>query len=166
MNWQLKQLGEISDAEIKQRLRLALGLLIKNDAFLLEYAAHERSIAHKLGEYLQQQFPDWHVDCEYNKHLLSTKLLPRECDGKHKEYVYPDINIHHRNSDDNLVIIEIKPKKSNPVNECDRVKLIHFTKSNGPYHYRLGFFIGFESLNEPQIVLYQNETETPFERSQ
>lgn len=156
MNWQTKKLGEIDIVEIKRNIRIALGLLYKNDAFLLEKSVHERSIAHKLAEYLQQQFLDWHVDCEYNKHGISTKMLPRECEGEHKEYVYPDINIHHRNTNDNLVIFEIKPSKSDSVNECDHVKLVEFTKNGGDYKYRLGVFIGFDGLNDPQIVFYQD----------
>ena len=155
-NWQTKRLGEISTVQIKERIRIALGLLYKNDYFLFEESVHERSIAHKLAEYLQQQFPDWHVDCEYNRHGISVKKLPRECVGKHKENVYPDINIHHRNTDDNLVIFEIKPNKSNSVVECDDVKLVEFTKSSGDYKYILGVFIGFDSLEEPQIEFYRN----------
>jgi hypothetical protein len=73
--------------------------------------------------------------------------------------VYPDINIHRRNTDENLVIIEIKPRISHPVDECDNAKLIQFTKPDGGYHYRLGVFIGFDGLNEPQIVLYQKGKE-------
>ena len=156
MNWQTKKLGEIDMAEIKRNIRIALGLLYKNDTFLLEESVHERSIAHKLAEYLQQQFPDWHVDCEYNKHGISVKKLPRECRNEHKDNVYPDINIHHRNTDDNLVIFEIKPNKSSTVNECDEIKLVEFTKHGGDYRYSLGVFIGFDGLNEPQIVFYQD----------
>ena len=159
-NWQTKKLGEISDAEIKNRLRLALGFLIKNDGFLLDHAVHERSISHKLAEYLQDQFPDWHVDCEYNKHGLSKKELPRKCAGKQENLVYPDINDHHRNTNDNLLVFEIKPYNTTPVDECDEAKLIKFTRSKGEYHYRLGIFIGFGRLGEPLIVWYRDGTKT------
>ena len=37
--------------------------------------ANERSLTHKLAEYLQCEFPDWHVDCEYNRHGLDVKRL-------------------------------------------------------------------------------------------
>jgi len=155
-NWQTKILGEISKEQIKEKIRVALGLLFKSDCFLLDNSVHERSIAHKLAEYLQQQFPDWHVDCEYNKHKIFAKKLLRECKGENKEWVYPDINIHHRNTDDNLVVFEIKPNKSNVVNKCDHVKLIEFTKNDGDYKYSFGVFVGFDSLNEPQIVFYRD----------
>jgi hypothetical protein len=103
---------------------------------------------------------DWHVDCEYNKHGLETKTLPRECNGQHKEFVYPDINIHHRNTAHNLAVFEVKPYKSDAVDAFDDAKLVEFTKQNGKYHYRFGIFIGFDRLNEPQIVWYQNGTKT------
>ena len=46
----------------------SIRLLIKNDFYLLEIGTNERSVAHKLAEYLQQEFPNRHVDCEYNRH--------------------------------------------------------------------------------------------------
>lgn len=155
-NWQIKKLGKIDSRNIKKNIRIAFNLLFKNDAFLLEKSAHERSITHKLAEYLQQQFIDWHVDCEYNRHGILIKILPRECNGKNEKYVYPDIIIHHRNTDNNLVVFEIKLKKLDTVDVCDNKKLIEFTKHSGKYRYTLGVFIGFDGLNEPQIVFYQD----------
>lgn len=153
MTWKREN---ISEDEIKRKIQISLGLLYKNDSFLLEESVHERSVTHKLAEYLQQQFLDWHVDCEYNKHGISSKKLPRDCEDVHKEFVFPDIVIHHRNSDDNLVVIEAKPSKSDIVNDCDNIKLIEFTKQNGEYKYLLGMFIGFDGINEPQLEFYQN----------
>ena len=82
--------------------------------------------------------------------------MPRHCGDVYKEYVYPDINIHHRNTDHNLAVFEIKTDGSELVNECDNVKLIEFTKINGDYRYQLGVFICFNGLHEPQIALYRN----------
>ena len=50
-----------------QNLEIALSELIERDSFLFEADANERSITHKLAEYLQAQFQDWNVDCEYNR---------------------------------------------------------------------------------------------------
>lgn len=60
-------MDDYSDGEIIERTRIALGVLQKNDSFLLENEVNERTIAHKFAEYLQKQFPDWNVDCEYNR---------------------------------------------------------------------------------------------------
>lgn len=156
MEWPTKKFRKIPDEEIKKCLLVALDQLFKNDAFLLESQVHEKSITHKLAEYLQQVFPDYNVDCEYNRHKIHIKKLPRKCNGKNKEYVYPDIIIHHRGYSDNLLVIEAKPNKLPIVDECDDVKLVEFTKSEGDYKYQLGLFIGLDYLNEPQLVWYKN----------
>ena len=160
-NWPTKKLRTISDEEIKPRFFVALDQLFKNDAFLLENKTHERSVAHKLAEYLQQQFSGWHVDCEYNRHGLDPKRIPgiENCEAERSSnLVLPDIIIHHRNTDDNLLVIEVKPRKSETVDECDNAKLVEFTKEDGKYRYQFGLFIGFDRLNEPQIVWYKNGT--------
>ena len=56
------------DGKVKEKVFNSIRLLIKNDFYLLEIGANERSVAHKLAEYLQQEFPNWHFDCEYNMH--------------------------------------------------------------------------------------------------
>lgn len=155
--WPTKKFREISDDKVKTYFFVAFDQLFKNDVFLLENEVHERSVAHKLAEYLQQQFFGWHVDCEYNRHGIDIKKLSRKCDGEYKEYVYPDIVIHHRGYDSNLLAIEIKPRKFKNIDECDNAKLIEFTEPKGKYKYQLGLFIGFNGLNKPpQIVWYKN----------
>lgn len=157
-SWPTKKLKEIKDSEIKDQLLVALDQLFKNDAFLLEAETHERSISHKLAEYLQQQFKGWHVDCEYNRHGLHPKRIPgiENCEvDRASDLVLPDIIVHHRNTDDNLLVIEVKPRKNDAVDECDDAKLSAFTSQDGDYKYQLGLFIGFDKLNEPQIIWYK-----------
>lgn len=156
MTWPTKKLGEIGRMDIKGKVLIALDCLYKNDAFLLEVGAHERSISHKLAEYLQVEFPGWHVDCEYNRHGLGTKTLPRECNGRDEERVFPDIVIHHRNTNDNLLVIEIKPQRTEHPDVCDDAKLAAFTEQNGEYKYRFGLYIGFDTLSEPQMIWYRS----------
>ena len=128
----------------------------RRNSFLLKHAAHERSITHKLAEYLQREFPGYNVDCEYNKHRLDVKLLPRECEARAERFVHPDIVVHVRGTDDNnILVIEAKPRKRPMVPRCDEAKLVEFTKLDGEYHYQLGLFIGFDELREPQLVWYQ-----------
>lgn len=159
MTWPTKKLREISDDEIKSRFFVTLDQLFKNDAFLFESGANERSIAHKLAEYLQHQFNGWHVDCEYNRHGLDPKRISgiESCEvEKSSNLVLPDIIIHHRDADDNLIVIEIKSNKSDNVDKCDDAKLKEFTKLNGDYKYQIGLFIGFNELCEPWIVWYKD----------
>ena len=147
---------DYSEEEIKKRTRIALGVLQKNDSFLLEQKVHERSIAHKLAEYLQEQFPDWNIDCEYNRKGIKSKLLEGigECDGHRKtNRVFPDIIVHKRNTKNNLLVVELK--KSNLDPKCDIKKLELFTRMEGEYRYSLGLFIEFED-SQPKLKWLKN----------
>jgi hypothetical protein len=144
--------------EVKKKVRISLGILCKNDSFLLENGVNERSIAHKLAEYLQIQFPDWNVDCEYNKKGLDRKILDgiNECSEQKKtDRVYPDIIVHKRNTDDNLLVIEIKIKDEDC---CDIEKLKKFTSISGEFKYKLGLFIKFNE--KESLRWFENGTET------
>ena len=151
-NWPTKKLEEITRDEVENKLRVALNLLYKNDVFLLkrgketERGANERSVSHKLAEYLHGQFPDWHVDCEYNRHGLKIKNL----EGKK---VYPDIVVHHRNFDDNLLVIELKTSKDE--NREDIEKLEKFTDQNGDYKYRFGVFIRLDAVRTKELLWFE-----------
>jgi hypothetical protein len=78
----------------------------KNDYLLWEYKVGERAFAHRLATYLEKYFPEYHVDCEYNK---------QGTDGENKNLdyttngIYADILVHKRgDNDDNLLHIELK----------------------------------------------------------
>ncbi|MFA5161129.1 MAG: hypothetical protein WC421_02695 [Elusimicrobiales bacterium] len=145
-----------SKKEVEARVLTAIGILFRRDAVLLENHC-ERSIAHKLASYLQELFPDYDVDAEYNRHSLdkdSIKHLKgqcthedlRECENckryrgnisgsidaneKKKDLVYPDIIIHVRNQPSNLLVLEVKADGGGFVNSKDCLKLILFTSRN------------------------------------
>jgi len=133
--------------EIQKKVNVAIGVLLKNDEKLLKIDVHERSITHKLAEYLQIQFPDWNVDCEYNRKGDATKIIQghlEECTEHEKQYrVFPDIIVHQRGTNSNLLVIEVKKNTSSKKRECDERKLKYFTKSDEEYHYSYGLFIEF-----------------------
>jgi len=142
-------------SEIKTKVKDAVDILLDKDAFLLEHGVHERSVTHKLAEYLQQMFPDYHVDCEYNKHGITTKLLPRECEEASERKVFPDIVVHIRGDDSkNLLVIEAKPTPQ--IDKSDKCKLKLFTATNGKYAYKYGLFIGFDKTNMPKMEWFDN----------
>jgi hypothetical protein len=157
MNYELR--------EIREKVNIALKILFKIDADLLDIDVNERSISHKLAEYLQDQFPDWNVDCEYNKKGNATKKLIgiQECgENIRTDRVYPDIIVHQRKKENNLLVIEIKKNtnKYNPI--CDQEKLKLFTYEKGEYHYSLGLFIKFNQTAEPEFIWYKNGREINF----
>ncbi|MBL0041652.1 MAG: hypothetical protein IPP28_11555 [Xanthomonadales bacterium] len=82
------------------------------DRALVVLGASEWSMAHRLAVYFEQSFPNWNVDCEYNRQGGSedSKTMDAES-GK----VRPDITIHRRGllmPEDNLLVIELKRDSS------------------------------------------------------
>lgn len=174
----------MKDLEIKDRIEIALCIVLKNDTYLLQKDINERTIAHKLATYLQYTFPEYHVDCEYNGNVLrdnGKKYIILLKDGlqrlgllKQKEeridkeiierLVYPDIIIHKRDTSENLCIIEIKKSTSKIPSKYDELKLKCYTSSdngNG-LKYNLGVFIKFlAGVSTPTYNLkwYRNGTE-------
>jgi hypothetical protein len=143
--------------DIQKKIAVAIKMLFINDSYLLEIGVHERTVAHKLAEYLQDEFPDWHVDCEYNKNEEHVKLLKgiNECHKqKRTERIYPDIIIHKRGRKENLLVIELKT--NGPEEVCDIRKLELLTKIDGGYEYRFGLFIRFNKTNEPTLKWYKS----------
>jgi hypothetical protein len=101
-------------------LHTACDLLLRNDLYLFEAWINERSLTHRLAVYLEEFFPDYHVDCEYNRNIdengdfICKKLPPtilektittRNNDGVS---VFPDIIIHTRWTNNNYIVIEAK----------------------------------------------------------
>jgi len=101
--------------EVRHKIEKALRLLYKNDLFLITNTTNKRSITHKLAEYIQILFPEWHVDCEYNRlgQDLSKSIVEQGTS-------YPDIIIHHRNTKHNLLVIEAKVHSKDKRNKCDK----------------------------------------------
>ncbi|GAB4314094.1 MAG: hypothetical protein Kow0019_13670 [Methanobacteriaceae archaeon] len=136
--------------EVESKVNKALNKLFKNDHYLLFADANERSISHKFAEYLQQEFEEWNVDCEYNRDHHDIKRISdwkNRC-LKEKEYedadaktVYPDIIIHHRNTRNNLLVIEIKKSTNTDNGKCDIKKIRNFIKE---LNYKYGIFINFK----------------------
>jgi hypothetical protein len=68
--------------------------------------------------YLQEQLPFWHVDCEYYRDGHEPKRLEYfghgkpDVDDTDAKTVYPDIIAHHRDTDDNYLVIELKKTSS------------------------------------------------------
>lgn len=125
---------------------VALRALIEHDAYLLECNANERSIAHRFAMYLQTQFPDWHVDCEYNRDGVDPKRighlgLDPDAEDTEGQTVFPDIIVHRRGTDENHLVIEIKKTSSAIDRNIDRQKLQGYMRD---LTYRFALFIEFK----------------------
>jgi len=130
---------------VDDRLEKALNCLLVNDEFLLINDLNERAISHKLAEYLQKEFPGWDVDCEYNRKMDQVKRISYknvQSDDSDAKTVYPDIIIHRRNTEDNLLIIEIKKNATKNGMKKDEDKIKEFMRE---HHYNYGVFIDFKT---------------------
>lgn len=128
--------------DVDAKIKNACERFMKNDRRLLELDTSERSMTHKLAEYLQQEFPGWDVDCEYNRDGHNPKVLVwNECPHSPRVSgrVFPDVVIHRRDTRENLVAIEAKKsiKKSNGHDDC---KLKVYRQS---LHYQHCFLVAF-----------------------
>lgn len=70
-----KQKENFSKEEICNRIEIVYTELIKKDRYLLEVDANERSITNRLALYLKSVFPEYDVDCEYNRNGKHPKKL-------------------------------------------------------------------------------------------
>ncbi|WP_298337235.1 hypothetical protein [Ferrimicrobium sp.] len=128
--------------EVQRRLFSAYKTFLKRDRVLLELDVNERSLTHKLAEYLQAEFTDWDVDCEYNRNGDIPKRLQVQTtvtDDTDAHTVFPDIIVHHRNTKKNLVVIEAK-KTSSTRAVADTEKLKAFIAE---YGYQFAFAVVF-----------------------
>lgn len=48
-------------------VRQSVNRVCRDDKFLLTKGANERAVAHRLAVYLENDFSDWNIDCEYNR---------------------------------------------------------------------------------------------------
>ena len=152
--------------EIKEKVIIALQCFYSNDAYLIEYQVAERALTHKLAEYLQKLFPDYNVDCEYNKVgngdpkridllMQAQPDCPKDCNKctANKCVVFPDIIVHKRGRDENILVIEAKTAWSGQAQVNDYKKLQALIDS-GEYHYQLGVAFRFSENFEETIKTF------------
>lgn len=109
----------------------ALNLLFQKDGQLLNINASEQAIAAKLAQYLQPHFPNHDVDVEYNRMGDAPKKVAW---SEKPEEVYPDIIVHTRTTEKNILAIELK-KDSNPEKkDRDILKLKAYRRELGYAH--------------------------------
>ena len=140
-----------NNKEVSEKIKNAYRKFLKNDSYLLKVGANERSITHRLAIYLEDEFPDYNVDCEYNRECADIKKISEILNNNipetvisitHKNgntiSVFPDIIIHHRGTDNNFIVIEAKKTTNNC--KYDKKKLKAYKTD---LKYKHAFFIKF-----------------------
>ena len=137
--------------EVEAKISSAIEKLFERDRALLEIDVNERTITHRLAIYIEEEFPGWDVDCEYNRYfdegkqiavtkkLLSTSDVTSVADENAKT-VFPDIIVHHRNKKENLIAIEVK-KTTNPTPDNEDLEKLNAYKEKLGYAHTV--FIRF-----------------------
>lgn len=124
-----------------ERFRLALAELWARDRLLIERGLNEATVAHRLAVYLERQFSDFHVDCQYNRNsrvqestydfpymsrtrqrdlrrnLMRQGLSEPEAEAATQvvAHAYPGIIVHLRErSDLNLLVVEVQIRGTRP----------------------------------------------------
>jgi hypothetical protein len=126
---------------INDRLTAAIDRFLAEGRQLLESGVREEALCHHLADELQQEFPDWDVDTEYDKlHVNGIPAAKKyiSSTGKTRTAI-PDIIVHHRQTAENLLVVEIKRLGKMRGREEDRDKLRAYKLP--PYSYQFAVFL-------------------------
>ena len=134
---------------IGDRLDRAKNAFLLSERQLLELDADERTLTAAFAHYVRAEFPMWRVDCEYNRRVTRTKKL-RWRHPKIADRVRPDIIVHRRNTQHNLLVIEAKKSTQSKAN--DRKKLSAF-KADPDYQYVHAVLLTFVVGPKPDVTI-------------
>jgi hypothetical protein len=138
----------MEEEEVERRLDVALRMVAENDRYLLEFDLSERCIASRLALYLQNEFPEFNVDIEYNRDGATPKRLglPEGCanfDEAGEALVVPDVIVHRRGHDGpNVLVLELKKTTNPEPRDCDRERVRALREQLG---YEFGALIECET---------------------
>src|SRR5882724_9802125 len=148
------EFNAVDQDRVELAIQIAQDQLWKQDQSLLILDAHERSICFRFAVYLAEQFPEFDVDCEYNRNHAEDDYLKRlkdenlfEIVGREPRFggedglmIMPDVIVHIRGEPMNLLVIEAKKTSSLISEHIDLFKLRALKEELG---YRFARFIKF-----------------------
>ena len=123
----------------------ALKEFYAREAFLFEHDLGERTLTHRLAVQLERQFPDFEVDCDFDRLGPRTLQLPHgsivSTDDHLGKSIYPDIVVHQRTVPNNLLAIEVRKASNHQPIEHDRHKLRALTDAHIWFAYWIGALV-------------------------
>ena len=147
---------------VENLINVSLDKLYHNEKKILtkDYNIGERTISNKLSNYIEMFVNNqYDVDVEYNRMRskyehddlgnLMGKTLNWEESGEGSSFVYPDIIIHKRDTNLNLVEIEIKMSWKNRKKDYDYLKINEYMKQLG---YKFGVYIELHEKREDCLI--------------
>lgn len=121
---------ELGADDVRERIHEAVRRLVAEEPELFAIDVNERSLTHRLAVYVESLFPEWDVDCEYNRNDADPKRIGDlrrriEESGADQSFaedtlgrtVYPDIIVHRRRSKNNLLAVEVKKDTNRSVKD-------------------------------------------------
>ena len=146
--------------EAQDYLVQATARVEKEDRHLLMVDVSERCIAARLAMYLRDAMPaDYDVDVEYNRHGPDKKQLydlmdkhdcARDLRRDEGQTVLPDVIVHKRGVDTNLLIIEMKKSANQRGMDRDRRRIRAFRNELG---YQFGALVVCKTGDRPAIAV-------------
>jgi len=125
----------MNNEDIKEKLIKAVKRFIDKDwEKLYKNDIHENTFSHRIAVYLEENFNEYNVDCEYNKIFDDKKL------NEIGENIRPDIIVHKReNMNSNKLIIEVKKAGTGSMEVKNDIEKL---KKSSNLNYDLGAVIG------------------------
>jgi hypothetical protein len=162
----------MNEKTVKGIIQRCVEKLYDKDNYLFDCKICERCLMFRLAYYLQLEFPDYFVDCEFNKmgfnkYKAETKVEPN-IQGIALKKMYTDIIIHKRNSNtqNNFICLEIKRTKRAIEYDIKRLKMMTedsgfvFKNTNYIYAYDFGFLIYLpKDKTNSEISIFKNGIE-------
>ena len=144
--------------DVKRAVNDALRLFYLNDLYLIEHDVHECALTFRLGFYLQNIFTGWDVDCEFNRNCVVGND-PKRVHGwrngdRSMKNISPDIIIHWRGTECNLLVIEAKKKNAEKQDKIDDTAKVGACIEEETLHYRYGLFLEFKSSLKDTLDSY------------
>ncbi len=141
--------------EIKGKVKNALNAFYKNDSFLIEKKLCERCLVHRIAVYLEnEKFPDYFIDCEYNKSHLNKSSEPKRVSNPNGNFIDIIITKRDGNYQNDLICFEIKRWDNYHGRNKDRKNLRTLTKGK-KFGYGCGLYIILgKSKEKTKIEVY------------
>lgn len=154
-----------TEDKVKEIINLSLDELYLRDSSLIfkDYNLHERSITHRLAIYIEKHFgaTGYVVDVEYNRmrnkygeDIIGNaigKVLDLEKFGKDICHVYPDKIVHKRDTNNNLIEIEVKMEWKSSKKEFDYIKINNYISQLG---YKYGLYVELSEKRQDCIIAF------------
>ena len=160
--------------ELMDIFEKAKNKFLKEEKEIIEIDVNERTLSARLMFHLQtilledklyrEKYKTYSVDCEYNRiNEYKIKTLKRyenfEIDDNSDKIrkIFPDIILHKRKEEDNLIVIEMKKSTSNnkDCKEKDRERLKIMTDLNDPnnFNYTLGVCFEVDTIGNNNHII-------------